>query len=786
MILPNKTLLLFISVALVTSSAFAASPPFGPEIPISVATTHVAPHLQTSPEITWNGTDFLVTWADARRAPYGGGTTVHATTLDVNGNLEVPFGFNLSEPGAATQIAPTIGGYLVASYSPQGIFVRHVGTNLQPIAPEIRVASFPQFPIDLSASGDFFLLTKGAQGPASTAIMATLLDARGVPIGEMSLGTAQELIQEPLTGGRFVVLTREVNCDGVNPCTTSLRYRLLTRTGAVVDRVIATGLSFYARPTVAVAGERILVAWTAEGFDAQQGAVQTLDYMILSPTGDVVTPVQRVFRRSVSTLGGGFPPVAASDGMEFLIGWSTNTGGADRDSRIDAVRVSFDGRILNETPIRFGGPNTFDFDVEVNGRTIVVVTQEGFFPETDIFARRVTRFADLATAPALLLSRSATMQNEPRVATIGERGLAVWREASIVPGIHAAPFTVGESAVGSTRVLLPVGVGLHHSPAVAASGSIFLVVWRDVRETFDRIVAMRVSSAGDPMDAAPILVAHMEGTSAGLSEADIGVASDGTNFLVTWVHNGNVYAAGVTPAGAVIDDPPLTLPRGPFYRALSPRAVWTGDHYLVVWGNETSNPFLLSPPVPSTTAIEGVRITREGLVIDRTPIRIFEGPGGNYEVALAWSGRRAMLVWSSLAAGRQCFYALPLTANAVPFGGTARAIDCHLAAGHGAFESSGPRPDIVWDGRRFIASNTTMTQPDRSTDLFYLDEDAIVTTGFDDALPATWDAVLAAAAGRATVVYTRWAGEAQYGGAPRVFLRSFVIPGGVRVRSVRP
>jgi hypothetical protein len=99
--------------------------------------------------------------------------------------------------------------------------------------------------------------------------------------------------------------------------------------------------------------------------------------------------------------------------------------------------------------------------------------------------------------------------------------------------------------------------------AVAWDGTNFLAVWQDARSRSGHdLFAGRVATNGQLLDTAGIAIAVAPGEQ--LAPA---VAFNGTNYLVVWQDarsgNDDVRGVRVSPAGVVLDDPPLTIATGP-------------------------------------------------------------------------------------------------------------------------------------------------------------------------------------------------------------------------------
>jgi HYR domain-containing protein len=99
------------------------------------------------------------------------------------------------------------------------------------------------------------------------------------------------------------------------------------------------------------------------------------------------------------------------------------------------------------------------------------------------------------------------------------------------------------------------------------------------------------------------------------------VALCGENFLVTWgALDGAVYAARITPAGDVLDAPPLLIAE----HGNAPAVASNGDTCIVVWADYTE-----------ATAILAARLTPDGQIVDAQPIVVAVG-------GPAWIGQRQL------------------------------------------------------------------------------------------------------------------------------------------------
>jgi hypothetical protein len=120
-------------------------------------------------------------------------------------------------------------------------------------------------------------------------------------------------------------------------------------------------------------------------------------------------------------------------------------------------------------------------------------------------------------------------------------------------------------------------------------------------------------------------------------------ASDGRDFLVAWVDTqrnrssfNEIYAARMNAAGDILDPLGIHLPTlsNPIFQV---DVVFLGEDYLVYW-NE------VSPVTDQTTALMGVRINRDGVILDATPRLLADRAKVNLSGA-ASNGNRTVIVY---------------------------------------------------------------------------------------------------------------------------------------------
>jgi hypothetical protein len=121
-------------------------------------------------------------------------------------------------------------------------------------------------------------------------------------------------------------------------------------------------------------------------------------------------------------------------------------------------------------------------------------------------------------------------------------------------------------------------------------------------------------------------------------------ASDGRDFLVAWVdaqrnrsETTRIYAARMNAGGEVLDPLGIAIPKAPSNAVGFMNTVFLGNAYLVYWNERSSEP-------NAVTALMGIRISRDGLVLDSAP-RILASPARVDSHSAATNGNRTVIVF---------------------------------------------------------------------------------------------------------------------------------------------
>ncbi len=172
-------------------------------------------------------------------------------------------------------------------------------------------------------------------------------------------------------------------------------------------------------------------------------------------------------------------------------------------------------------------------------------------------------------------------------------------------------------------------------PAVAFDGTNYLVVFQQNGQIF----GTRVSSSGNVLDG-PSGFGISSGTPNVITNFSPAIAFDGTNYLVVWQkYNGgyDIYGSEVTTSGQVLGEFPISQAPG---EQVEPSIAFDGNNYMVVWRDARNG---VAPNY--FTDIYGERITKGGIVLDPAGIPISTAPANQGEPQIIYDGTNYFVVW---------------------------------------------------------------------------------------------------------------------------------------------
>ena len=535
-----------------------------------------------------SGAGWRVFWADDNgQSVYTSGIGSDGSVTDVMGN-RVGHEFQAQQSGVAQAIAGTGSGYAAVwtageNRSIWSARLDSAGNVLDSLlvfdSDELQV--YPAIAFD----GDSTCLVAWTEDLlGSPDIYAARLTASGRLLDSVPFPVAQGTEMEycpAIAFGRGVFLVAWTAADTSGTTATAKAIRVSVG-GAVLDTAIFLRHApavFQACPNV-VFGDTCFLATWSEGMEQPD-----IFAARISASGELIDTA------AIQLCGDPDMDLNSSigfDGTDYLVMWE-EVGDEWPSGSLCGRRLTVDGVPLDSDFIR---PRLRDY--VCNGAS-VSRNEENFFVACSFFDTTVGNMGvccarispdGVVLDSGFALPMSADMQLEPSGAFDGTNFLAVWGEDR---GGYAAELSAARIAADG-MVLDPVGFPIDTTPtgksntAVAFGDSLYLAAWADNRDSTGwDIYCARVGTDGSVFDPGGIPVCRET-----LDQDYPDISFDGENFLVAWHDNrsnmrGNIYAARVSPAGAVLDPDGFAVAVSDSFDDAAPAVCFTGTDHLVVW-----------------------------------------------------------------------------------------------------------------------------------------------------------------------------------------------------------
>lgn len=535
-----------------------------------------------------SGGGFFVVWEDSR----SGVPHVFGTRVDADGGLPDPNGLPLSAgtaPQTDPQITPLGSGYLIAWNEDQSVRT------------DIRASRISETGAVLGDGG--FVLASG-QGDRVLGQLASL------PSASLALFQAYGG-----GGGQW--------------------GQWLTAAGELIDGgVLRFGVNY--SPNAAVGGSSASVFLVAVAQPQTGGAANTDDvYATLLPplwTGDAgFFVVSREPNRQANA-------AVSWDGQSYLVAWTDRRG---LSSDVYGTRVSAAGVVLDPSGIAIAtGPGEEANPVAAsNGSEHLVVWEVTGPAPVTVLATRISRDGVVLDPNGLDISTAASAA-APAVASDGTDFLAVWeREPTTIGATRVAGARISANGVVLDASDLVISDRVAWKPAVAWTGSKYLVVWEDSRNIASSnldiygahvTTAGAVDSAATPISSAPERQSWPQ------------ISSGGGSTLVTWHTDPSsasreVHAVRLGAADQLIDQAPLVVATAPPVPQHWARTAWTGSNHLVVW---------IDSNLSGRGDIRGARVDPSGARLDPAPLALAASTGSETWPAVACANAACLVAYT--------------------------------------------------------------------------------------------------------------------------------------------
>jgi hypothetical protein len=543
-----------------------------------------------SPSVVSDGADFLVVWEDTRSGNsdiYGARVTSAGTLLDNNGICVSGFVESQSDPKAAwngrdylvvwTDSRNWTGGVADTRLDIYGTRVAQDGVVREPNGIPICTAAFYQDQPTVASNGKDFLVawrdrpdynlepTWNVWG-ARVRDTGSVADRQGIQISTSAANEMQPAVAFNGThylaawvDGRDLLYTASLNWFSIRGVRLATDGSNVDPNGIAIGRVDRSQLN----PAVASNGADFLVVWCNTDFGNAHGAR-------VSRNGTVLDLDEFAVSRSAAG-GAGGSIVSASDGSDYLAVWQDIRNG---NYDIYGALVGKSGIVspANDIPICRLASTQVAPSVAFLGNSYLVVWEDDRNAKAQIFGTLVSTAGVVADTNGFLIGTSSLGARFPSVAANGAHYFVAWtdyRNATVVTNASSGDLEYSNLDIYGTRVTAagsvadPAGIvicavnGDQALPAVAASGSDFLVIWQDGRNgpTYD-LYGARISGSGAVLDPGGFEINR----SSFQKYAPRVAGGNGGQFLVvSWGFRAEPFGAYRAVGNFINPDPPLLL-----------------------------------------------------------------------------------------------------------------------------------------------------------------------------------------------------------------------------------
>ncbi len=581
-----------------------------------------------------NGDGWRVIWSDYEDLTVRTtGIAADGTVLDTSGTFIADDGY--SSTGLNRSIVGTGSGFFAVWSSGDvdihGAVLDSIGTPAEPFL--IFASDSGQNGPAVAFDGDSTCLVVWTENPngenggdiygARVALSGQVLDTLPIPIANR-LSDEEVLPSVAFGRGVYIVAWTVYGENGA-----AVKARVVSALGVPLDTAVflrRDSMMMQAYPAVGFGDSCFLAVWSEglEQTDMYAARVSISGSMIDSAAVQLCSSPEYDLTASV-----GF------DGTSYLVMWAALDPSWESGS-ICGRRITVDGVPLDSGLIRPVLPNfipTFPSVAADDSNFLVSFTAyESVNYEDNVFCARISPEGEVL-GPVTTFPFGVDAQYFASGASDGTDFLATWLESRASgDAVQAARIAADGTVLDPVGLAVNDGAGYKYSLAAAFGDSIYLVAWADYRtgEGPD-IYCARVSADGQVLDPDGIVVSAAAG-----NQEYPDVSFGGGNFLVVWQddRNGrflNIYAARVSPAGAVLDTGGIVVAADTFGDQ-RPSVAFTGGDHLVVWEGH----------ITSGSNVYGALVSPGGSVAK--PRFLISGAGGRSPV-VARGPTNSLAVW---------------------------------------------------------------------------------------------------------------------------------------------
>lgn len=280
---------------------------------------------------------------------------------------------------------------------------------------------------------------------------------------------------------------------------------------------------------------------------------------------------------------------------------------------------------------------------------------------------------------------AAGMQAPSAIASDGTDYLIVWDDLRDGSwDVYGARVTGDRRLADSSGIAISIRPGDQGHPSLAFDGTCYFVVWEDKRSGRYEIFGTRIGVDGQVFDPLGILIAA---AAADLRNPD--VAFDGTNYMVVWQDSTcgsyDLHGLRIDREGNVVDSVRVPAWSGPRDQ-ITPRVAFDGTNFLVVWGEGEYE----------SHDILGARVGTDGEAIDSLAIPISTAAGDQTAPDVACGDRTWLVAWRDIRAGFGLdeIYGARVSAEGLVLDGAG------IPVSGGSYEAQDPK--VSFDGANYL------------------------------------------------------------------------------------
>lgn len=424
----------------------------------------------------------------------------------------------------------------------------------------------------------------------------------------------------------------------------------ITKQGEVIDPKgikISNSSNGVHSPEVSFDGENYFVVWndrrnstTEDQYYDVYGARLTTHGEVLDKDGIAIctAPNQQDY------------PVVSFNGNNYLVVWGDNRNDTSPSQTqkydIYGARVTKSGTVLDQNGFEI---NTFEGEqynpAVVNNNSEFFVAWTDSRNGYDIYGTRISSEGNVLDINGVLISSSAS-SSSPVIQFDGNNNIVIWQdERNGTSDIYGSRVTTDGVVLDINGIAISNAINDQLSPAIACGEDNYLAVWYDKRnytdkydEGYDDIYGRIVSFSGELLNEDNFIVSAMEN-----SQLFSSIAFDGENYLAVWKDNRNsvlsddssyynIIGVRVSKNGDILDPDGIEICTAPNGQH-DPKVAFDGENYLVVWTDQRNNSY----------EIFGGRVSKEGKVLDGNGFPI-SGSAGTFPQIL-FNGESYFVVW---------------------------------------------------------------------------------------------------------------------------------------------